>query len=171
MDVMNPAPLTGVVSAEEPEGERSETGGAGAGTTMATPQARGPRSDPEVPPKAQRRRFGAEYKQRILRLAEGCTEPGEVGALLRREGLYSSHLSVWRAQRDRGERAGLAPKKRGRKPDRDPQSTREIARLRRDNERLCEQLRKAETIIDVQKKLSTLLGIERPSEDDSGRNG
>jgi transposase-like protein len=124
-----------------------------------------------VPPKAQHRRFSAEYKQRILRLAEGCTEPGEVGALLRREGLYSSHLSIWRAQRDRGELAGLAPKKRGRKPDLDKPSAREIARLRRDNERLREQLRKAETVIDVQKKLSTLLGIELPSQDDSRSNG
>jgi len=171
MDVVTPAPLAVGVPAEEPEGERSETGGAGAGTPTATPRAPGRQPDPEVPPKAQRRRFSAEYKQRILRLAGDCTEPGEVGALLRREGLYSSHLSIWRAQRDRGELAGLAPKKRGRRPDPDPQSGREIARLRRDNELLREQLRKAETVIDVQKKLSTLLGIALPSQDDSGRHG
>ena len=117
--------------------------------------------DPEVVAKAERRRFSAEYKRRILQEAETCTQPGEVGALLRREGLYSSHLTTWRQQRRRGELQGLTPAKRGRKAD--PQAA-EIARLQRENERLKAQLARAELIIDVQKKLSQMLGLpETPS--------
>lgn len=119
--------------------------------------------DPEVVPKAERRRFSAEYKRRILRAADACTQPGEVGALLRREGLYSSHLTTWRQQRRRGELQGLTPAKRGRKAD--PQAA-EIARLQRENERLKAQLERAELIIDVQKKLSQMLGLpETPSDE------
>lgn len=114
--------------------------------------------DPEVPAKARRRRFTAQYKLRILEEAERCTEPGEVGALLRREGLYSSHLSKWRQQREAGALAALTPKKRGRKPRPvDPQAPR-VAELERENARLRDKLEKAETIIEVQKKLSQLLG-------------
>ena len=117
--------------------------------------------NPEVVPKAERRRFSADYKQRILQEAAACTQPGEVGALLRREGLYSSHLTTWRQQRRRGERQGLTPAKRGRKAD--PQAA-EIARLQRENERLKAQLARAELIVDVQKKLSQMLGLpETPS--------
>jgi transposase-like protein len=117
--------------------------------------------DPEVVPKAERRRFSADYKRRILQEAEACAQPGEVGALLRREGLYSSHLTTWRQQRERGELQGLTPAKRGRKAD--PQAA-EIAGLRRENERLKAQLERAELIIDVQKKLSQMLGLpETPS--------
>jgi len=117
--------------------------------------------DPEVLLKAERRRFSAEYKRRILQEADACTQPGEVGALLRREGLYSSHLTTWRQQRERGELQGLTPAKRGRKAD--PQAA-EIARLQRENERLKAQLARAELIIDVQKKLSQMLGLpETPS--------
>jgi len=112
--------------------------------------------DPEVVVKAQRRRFTAEYKHRILQKAEACTQHGEVGALLRREGLYSSHLNTWRHQRARGELQGLTPAKRGRKAD--PQAT-EIMRLQRETERLTAQLARAELIIDVQKKVSQLLGL------------
>jgi transposase len=106
-------------------------------------------ADPEVVPKAQRRQFSAEYKQRILQEHEACTEPGEKGALLRREGLYSSHITTWRRQRERGELAGLAPKKRGVKAE--PQAE-ENVRLRRENERLKKRLEQAELIIEVQKK-------------------
>jgi transposase len=113
--------------------------------------------EPEVLPRAKRRRFSAEYKQRILEEADGCTERGQIGALLRREGLYSSHLSKWRRQRSLGQFEGLSPKKRGRKPQ-DP-SVEEMARLRRENERLRARLEQAEMIIDVQKKLSQLLGL------------
>jgi len=119
------------------------------------------RPDPEVVPKAERRRFSAEYKQHILQEAAACTQLGEVGALLRREGLYSSHLTTWRQQRRRGELQGLTPAKRGRKAD--PQAA-EIARLQRENERLKAQLERAELIIEVQKKLSQMLGLpETPS--------
>ena len=119
--------------------------------------------DPEVVAKAERRRFSAEYKRRILQEAETCTQPGEVGALLRREGLYSSHLTTWRQQRRRGELHGLTPAQRGRKAD--PQAA-EIARLQRENERLKAQLERAELIIDVQKKLSRMLGLpESPSDE------
>ena len=113
--------------------------------------------DPEVVPKAKRRRFTAEYKQRILEEADNCTEPGQIGALLRREGLYSSHLTTWRRQRDRGVVKGLSPKKRGRK--RKDELEREVARLQQENERLQASLEEAEMIIDVQKKLSRLLGL------------
>ena len=90
---------------------------------------------------------------------ETCTEPGEIGALLRREGLYSSHLSKWRRQRDAGALEGLRPKKRGRKARPvDPQAKR-FAQLERENERLRRKLEQAETIIEVQKKLSRILGM------------
>jgi len=119
--------------------------------------------DPEVVSQAERRRFSAEYKRRILQEAEACTQPGEVGALLRREGLYSSHLTTWRQQRRRGELHGLTPAQRGRKAD--PQAA-EIARLQHENERLKAQLERAELIIDVQKKLSQMLGLpETPSDE------
>ena len=116
--------------------------------------------EPEVVPKAERRRFSAEYKQRILTEANGCQKAGEIGALLRREGLYRSHLDKWR-QQERTQR-GLEPQKRGRKPD--PQAA-EIVRLRRENERLQKRLQQAETIIDVQKKLSALLGLTTSESD------
>lgn len=111
--------------------------------------------DPEVAPKAKRRRFNAEYKLRILAEADACTERGAIGALLRREGLYSSHLDKWRKQRDRGALEGLRGQKRGRKLD---TQAAEIARLVRENEQLRSRLERAERIIDVQKKLAELLG-------------
>ena len=114
--------------------------------------------DPEVVPKAKRRKFSAEYKRRILDEADSCTEPVQIGALLRREGLYSSHLTTWRRQRDRGLIQALSPKKRGRK--RKDELEREVARLQRENARLQASLEQAEMIIDVQKKLSKLLGLE-----------
>jgi transposase-like protein len=110
--------------------------------------------DPEVSTKAKRRSFTAEYKRRILEEADGCTRHGEIGALLRREGLYSSHLTTWRRQREMGELAGLRPKKRGRKKD---EAAAELARLRRENERLRKQLGQAELIIAAQKKLAQAL--------------
>ena len=118
--------------------------------------------DPEVVVKAERRRFTAEYKRRILQAADACTQPGEVGALLRREGLYSSHLTTWRGQRERGELQGLTPAKRG--PKADPQAA-EVARLQRENDRLQAQLERAELIIDVQKKVSQLLGLSLTESD------
>jgi transposase len=113
--------------------------------------------DPEVVPKAKRRKFSAEYKRRILDEVDSCTEPGQIGALLRREGLYSSHLTTWRRQRERGVLEALGPQKRGRKGK--DELEREVSRLRREKERLQGRLEQAETIIEVQKKLSHLLGL------------
>jgi transposase-like protein len=113
--------------------------------------------DPEVVPKAKRRQFTAKYKLRVLEEVDRCTERGQIGELLRREGLYSSHLSKWRQQRARGQLQGLAAKKRGRAAQA-PAAT-ELAQLRRENERLRAQLEQAEIIIDVQKKLAKLLGL------------
>lgn len=116
--------------------------------------------DPEVNAKPKHRQFTAEYKQRILEEADACTEPGQIGALLRREGLYSSNLVHWRRQRSEGFLKGLSPKKRGPKPD--PLAN-ENAALRRRIERLEAELKRAETIIEVQKKLSDLLGLSDPN--------
>ncbi len=124
--------------------------------------------DPEVPEKARRRRFEATYKLRILEEAERATDPGAVGELLRREDLYSSHLTSWRRQRDEGSLAGLAPKRRGRKAKRRDPLTQENEKLRRENQRLAERLRQAEAIIDVQKKVSEMLGIPLKTPDDEG---
>lgn len=130
-----------------------------------TPEARVDRGkatvqpNPEVADKAVRRRFTAEYKLRILNQADACTEPGSLGALLRREGLYASNLNTWRHQKELGILSGLSPKKRGRKESvRDPVVA-ENEKLRKENERLTNRLRQAEIIIDVQKKVSQILGI------------
>jgi transposase len=151
------------------EGGRSPTGVPP--TTPAVAAQRGPAGgngtpipDPAVPEKPVRRRFTAEYKLRILREADRSTESGQLGALLRREGLYSSHLTTWRQQRDAGTLAGLAPKRRGRKPNPDAPLLAENQRLRRETQRLAAKLRQAETIIEVQKKLSEILGIPLPGE-------
>ena len=126
-----------------------------------------PVPDPEVSERPQRRRFTATYKLAILRELDACKKPGETGAVLRREGLYSSHISDWRRARRAGELRGLAARKSGRpaKP-RNPLQP-ENERLARENERLREELRKAAVIIDVQKKLSTLLGVSQPENDES----
>jgi transposase-like protein len=110
----------------------------------------------EVILKPKRRQYSAEYKQRILQEYEVCTEPGSRGALLRREGLYSSHITAWRRQRDLAGLSGLAGQKRGPKVD---AQTAEIARLEHENERLRQRLQRAELIIDVQKNVSQLLGL------------
>ncbi|MCP4605650.1 MAG: transposase [Proteobacteria bacterium] len=115
--------------------------------------------NPEVIPIASRRQYTAQYKLRILEEADRCTKSGELGALLRREGIYSSYLSRWRQAREQGKLAALNSKKRGPKPSVDSEAEEENARLRRENERLQTRLAQAETIIDVQKKLSELLGI------------
>jgi transposase-like protein len=122
--------------------------------------------DPEVLERPRRRKFGAEYKVRILREAERAKESGQLGALLRREGLYTSNLTTWRRQFERGALAALAPKKRGKKAKPvDARDTR-IRELERDNERLRKRLEQAETIIEVQKKVSALLGTSSPGAGD-----
>src|SRR5512133_3916190 len=123
--------------------------------TRVDPGAMPSPPDPEVPEKAKRRRFSAEYKLAIVREADRCTEPGQIGALRRRERLYSSHLVDWRRQRETGALEALA-RKRGPKPA-DPARV-EVDRLRRENERLRGRLAQAERIIEIQGKVSELLG-------------
>ena len=133
----------------ETEGARRATGvsaGGGAGTVP----------DPEVPAKAKRRHFSPEYKLQVLREADGCRGEGEIGALLRRKGLYSSHLTTWRRLRETGALAGMRARKRG------PKSRAEDPRVKqlvRENARLQRQLKQAVTIIDIQKKVAGILGI------------
>jgi len=112
----------------------------------------------EVLEKSVRRRFTAAYKRRILSQADACTEPGAIGELLRREGLYSSHLSKWRAQREAAIHEGLS-KPRGRQRQEKNPLAGENARLQKENQRLQARLMQAKTIIEVQKKLSQLLGL------------
>lgn len=114
----------------------------------------------EVTSRPTRRRFSAAYKLRILEQADACTGPGEVGALLRREGLYSSHLGKWRRARRNGALAGLGERKRGPKQAPKMVPARDAERLERENARLKQELHKAQTIISFQKKLSEMLGIE-----------
>ena len=135
--------------------ERSEADRGGGGSPGASP-------DPEVAPRAQRRRFSAAYKLRIVEEANGCSKPGEIGALLRREGLYSSHLVEWRRARDQGQLDALASKRRGPKPDPDRALKRRNAQLERENARLRKKLETAETILEVQGNVSRLLGLTMP---------
>ena len=139
--------------------ERSEAPRSGGSLTGERADGGGP-PDPEVPARHAKRRFTTAYKLEILRKADACTRTGELGALLRREGLYSSHLVTWRRQREHG----LTPKKRGRKARRvDPQ----VKQLEHENRRLTRRLQRAETIIAFQKKVAELLGIPlKPLPDD-----
>ena len=123
----------------------------------AAQQAR-PGADSEVIAHARRRQFSSADKRRILEAADRCTEPGEVGALMRREGVYSSSLSTWRRQREAADLAALAPQKRGPKVDPNRAETLHIAQLTRERDSLKSRLDKALLIIDVQKKLAALLG-------------
>jgi transposase len=124
-----------------------------------------PPVDSEVP-LPRRRSFTAEFKRKVLAEVDACTEPGGIGALLRRHGLYSSHLSEWRRQRDAGELSGLAPKKRGRKAVAKNPLVAEVARLEREVKRLTARAERAEGLVAVQKKLAELLGEELPSEEE-----
>jgi transposase len=150
------------------EGERSETFQNG-GASIPTMAPVAGIVDPEVESKARRRQYSAAYKQRILDEADNGG-PGAVASLLRREGLYSSHLTAWRKQRESGELAGLEPRRRGKKPAPKNPLAREVHRLDLENRRLQKRLRQAEIIIDVQKKLCDVLGLTVPpieqSEDD-----
>lgn len=114
----------------------------------------------EVVAKAERRRFTAQYKQKVLREADHCKQPGEIGGLLRREGLYWSNLANWRKQRERGELAGLSTKKRGpKRREKNPLAER-VRELERDNTRLKRRAERAEGIVELQKKVSEIFGIE-----------
>ena len=124
-----------------------------------------PSPDVEVKPKKPRRRLTAAYKLRVLKEADKCEGPGEVGALLRREGLYSSSLSVWRKQRAQGALGALS-EKRGRKTKEVNPLEKENAQLKREKAKLESKLKQAEAIIEAQKKISEILGIEQPSEEE-----
>ena len=115
--------------------------------------------DPEVPEKKPRRKFTAKYKLRVLAEADTFTRPGQLGALLRREGLYSSYLATWRRQRENGVLQAMAPKKRGRKQKEKNPLAKKMAQLEKENQRLQQKLKKAELIIEAQKKMSEILGI------------
>ncbi len=141
------------------EGARGATGDSGARPPEGAP-------DPEVTERAKRRRFTAEYKLRILRKADACKGGGDVGALLRREGLYSSQLAAWRRQRDEIAKAGLKARKRGPKGKVvDPQ----VKQLKRENARLKRRLERVELMLTIQKKASEMLGIplNHPDNDES----
>ena len=162
--------------------ERSESGGNGQGSAdnadgNGLVQQRGgvaapsrPRPEPEVLERATRRQFSAEYKLGILRQADACTEPGAIGALLRREGLYSACLTKWRRQREAGVLGALSPRPRGPKPNEADVAERRIAQLEREKERLSRRLAEAELIIEFQKKVGALLGVPmRSPESDESR--
>jgi len=141
------------------EGARRATGDSGARRPEGAP-------DPEVTERAKRRRFTTEYKLRILREADACKGDGSVGALLRREGLYSSHLTKWRRQRDEIAKAGLKARKRGPKSKAvDPR----VKQLERENARLKRRLERVELMLDIQKKASEMLGIplNHPDKDEN----
>jgi transposase len=129
-----------------------------AGGDLAVSGREAPRPNPEVLARASRRTYTGEYKRQVLAEADAARGSGEIGAVLRRHGLYSSHLTKWRQERKAGILEGLAPQKRGPKSKANP-LTAENQKLRRDNERLTDRLRKAEIIIDVQKKVAMLLGL------------
>src|ERR1700674_3189531 len=121
--------------------------------------------EPEVLAMAKRRQFAMTYKRRIVLAAAGCTEPGEIGALLRREGLYSSHLTQWRRELQAHERGALAAKKRGPKPDVAKAEAHRVAVLKTENARLRQKLERPEQIIEAQKKLCEVLGLPTAEED------
>src|SRR5438876_3037204 len=121
----------------------------------------------EVTAKAQRRRFTAAEKLRVLRETDRCTKPGELSALLRREGLYSSHLSTWRAARSRGELAGLTPRARGPKAKPVDPRDEKLAELERETRRLQARLERAEGLIAVQKKVAQILGISLANDENA----
>ena len=143
---------------DEPQGARRATEDA---SSIASPPG------PEVTPTAKRRQFSSSERHRILVAADRCSKTGEIGALIRREGIYSSQLAAWRKRRVASEHAALAPQRRGRKADPALAQARRVAELTREIEGLRRKLAQAHTIIDVQKKLCTLLGLptaEEPEE-------
>jgi transposase-like protein len=146
-------------------GERSEPEWTANNTASASSDPATP-PDPEVAARASRRRFPKEYKLAILEEADRCRKSGQIGALLRREGLYSSHLRNWRRERTHGALAAMQAKKRGPKPKADARDE-QVARLERENQRLLAKLQQAETVIDIQKKLSLILGIPLQETDGS----
>ncbi len=154
LDAMDKTQNKRLLAPERGEPERSAGDPNGGADNLAADQ---PIPDPEVLAQPKRRRFPAAYKARIVEEAQRCTEPGQIGALLRREGLYSSALTQWRRQYQAGALKGLKDDKRGRKRTRDARDE-ELQRLRHDNERLGKKLHQAELIIEIQKKVAAMLG-------------
>jgi transposase-like protein len=151
-----PAPK--VSAGERSEPKRTE----GAGTTATLVRSASPplvAGNSEVVAKASRRRFTVDYKLKILAQADACHQTGELGALLRREGLYSSSLALWRHQRQQGILTGLTPRTRGRKPNQQSQLVADNEQLKRQNQKLSKRLQQAEIIIEFQNKLAEALGI------------
>lgn len=165
-----PAGVTERRSGERSEPDRSGVTPAGSNDREGQKAQASCGPNPEVLAKPLRRRFTAEYKLRILKEVDALTDSGKIGALLRREGLYSSHLTTWRRQRQAGTIQALQPKKRGRRGRRRDPVIQENEQLRRENDRIARRLKKAETIIEIQKKISEILGIPLsppgPGEDD-----
>jgi len=164
-----PVKLTAIdPSAPEPgalEGARRATGKTpGSGGNRASHDAV---PDPEVAEKKSRRKFTAKYKLRILNEADNCAQSGQLGALLRREGLYSSNLTTWRRQREKGLLSALTPKKRGRKKQTKNPLADQVARLEKENRQLRDKLNKAQIIIDVQKKVSQMLEMDQGQNNDN----
>jgi transposase len=151
---------------ERSGGERSEPERSGDPAQTAACQAERVGRNLEVLERPVRRRFTAEYKERMVREAEGCTQSGQIGSLLRREGLYSSLLDKWRRKLAQGGRAALVEAKRGRKPKRTPVEVENEA-LRKQNARLERRLKQAETILEIQKKVSQILGVPLARIDES----
>jgi len=151
-------PGAGVETPTMSGGERSEPERRGGGSTPASPPVA---ADPEVSSSRVRRKFSAAYKRQILQESDKC-QSGELGAFLRREGLYYSNITKWRKQRESGEISSLQPRKRGKKPNPHKPLIQETEKLRRENMRLEKRLHQAEIIIDVQKKLCDLLGLTVP---------
>lgn len=151
---------------ERSSGERSEAERSGGPTSKIAGSKSGGAdarpadpADPEVAARPRRRTYTAEYKLKVLEQADACKELGQLGALLRREGLYHSNLITWRRQREEGTLKALSPKKRGRKAKPPNPLASRVTELERENRKLKKRLKKAETIIEIQKKTSELLGI------------
>jgi len=148
----------------ETEGARRATGVSPNVAPAAGPPVTALGSETEVVAKAQRRRFTAEYKRRIVREADRCTTTGGIGALLRREGLYSSSLTAWRAARDRGELEGLAPRQRGPKGVPSDPRDKQLVEQERELGKWRKRAERAEALVEVQKKVAILLGTALDSE-------
>jgi transposase-like protein len=151
------------------EGARRATGVSPSRGRTEAPGIMSP-PDPEVPEKKQRRKFTAQYKLRILEEADACDRTGQIGSLLRGEGLYYSNLTTWRRQKEEGLLDALSPKKRGRKKKEKNPLAQKVTQLERENELLRKKLKQAETIIDVQKKISEILGISQNLPEEEGGN-
>lgn len=156
--------LATMMEMDVPAGPGAEGARRASGVAGPTGTSRAPAPDPEVPAKVQRRRFSVEYRLRILKQADACKKPGELGALLRREGLYSSLLTNWRRQREQGALQDMRGRRRG--PKARPADPR-VKHLEAENRRLQRKLQRAETIITLQKKVAEILGIPlKPLDDD-----